>query len=55
MIGRPLAKSFKFFGEKIISPIKQYFIPRQFTFITLPPQQNLEFKSFPVEEWRFKK
>ncbi len=40
MIGRPLVKSFQFLGERIIGPIKHYFYPKQFAFITLPAQQN---------------
>ncbi len=55
MIGQPLVKSFRFLKERVMNPIKHYFLPKQFTFITLAPQQNLEFKSFPVEEWRVKK
>jgi len=55
MIGRPLAKSFRFLNEKMLMPIKHYFYPKQFTFITLPQQQNLSFVSFPYEDWKVTK
>lgn len=49
MIGRPLAKSFRFLNEKMLTPIKHYFYPKQFTFITLTTAKSF-IRLIPIRE-----
>jgi hypothetical protein len=52
MFGRYLVKSFTNLNQILVTPIKRFFIPKQYTFIDLPVQNDLSFRSVPFEDWK---